>query len=341
MAIDSYSTNDLLGVVNKIQPLNTYWLDLCFPSERLFETETIDLDELDNTRHLAPFVSPLVQGPSIAPRGYTTRQLKPAYIKLEAPISPNRGIKRRPGEAYTGSLSIQQRFDAAVMDMMTQFETRLTRRMEWMAAQVVQNGSVTIESDFYPTSVVNFNRASGLTVTLGAGARWNESTGVPLENLETWGNLMLAEGAGGTYRVTMGTSAWKAFYANAQVKEELDVNVRGTTGILSNAPAVYDGAVYRGRIGVFEIWTYNDWYHNDAGTVTNFMDPRDVVITSTAVNGTRCFGAILDVESLHAARVFPKSWIEKNPSALMLLLQSSPLLVPGNQNATFRARVLA
>lgn len=342
MAIDSYSTNTLLGVIENLQPLNTYWLDLCFPGELLFETETVDVDQVDSSRQLAPFVSPLVKGPSITPRGYATKQVKPGYVKLEAPVSPQRAIKRRPGESYTGALSLQQRFDAAVADMLQEFENRRVRTMEWMAAQVVMNGQVTIESDSYPTALVDFGRDAGHTVTLGSGARWGDSGVNPLQNLEDWGNLMLDKGAGGPYRVTMGVDAWRAFYANPEVQKQLNTEIRGTSGNLNNGPAVYNGAMFRGTIGVgFEIWTYNDWYHNASGVVTPFMNSKDVVITSSAINGTRCYGAIMDVASMQAVRTFPKSWIENNPSALMLLLQSAPLVVPARPNATFKARVLA
>lgn len=339
--INEYGTNQLLGVVRNVQPLHTYWLDLCFPGEMQFETETIDIDQIEDSRHLAPFVSPLVEGKAIKPRGHTTRQVRPGYVKLRSAISPQRAIKRRPGEAYTGSLSLQQRYDAAVADMLVEFETRLARRMEWMAAQVAQTGQVTIVSEDYPSSLVDFQRDAGLTITLGSGARWVDAGVNPLDNLEEWGNLMLAKGAGGNYRVTMGIDAWKAFSKNPEVVKQLDTTVRGTTGTMDTAPAVYDGAVRRGSFGPFDIWTYNDWYHDDNNTVTPLLNSKDIVITSSAVNGVRCYGAIHDVEALAALRVFPKTWIENNPSALMLLVQSAPLTVPGNQNATLKARVLA
>jgi len=92
----------------------------------------------------------------------------------------------------------------------------------------------------------------------------------------------------------------------------------------------------------WRIWTYQDWYIDDAG-VEQQMLPNGTVIGAAQgqVMGTRHFGAIRDAELGYRATEFaPKSWTEKDPAVRYLMLQSAPLVVPYRPNATFRATVL-
>lgn len=341
MSLTTYGTRELMGVVETLQPINTYWLDLCFPQTMTFETEEIFFDYVDRGKRMAPFVSPLVGGKPMVQEGYSTKSFKPAYVKPKDIVDPFRAIKRRAGEMFNGELSLQQRFDAAVADVLNTHLNGHTLRQEWMAAQAVIDGSVTVSGESYPTQVVDFGRAAGHTVTLGAGARWNDSVS-PLANLQTWTLLMLRAGAPGPYRVTMGADALSAFLAKQEVKDQLNTQVRGTSAVLNTVPTVYDGAYYVGMIGQWEIWGYNDRYQDDAGNWVDILNSKAVVITSSgAVAGVRCFGAIRDVEAMRAVQLFPKMWMEKDPSAMVMMTQSAPLMVPTRPNATFKATVLA
>jgi hypothetical protein len=55
------------------------------------------------------------------------------------------------------------------------------------------------------------------------------------------------------------------------------------------------------------------------------LPDHTVIITSADLEGTRCYGAIKDEEAgFQAVPYFAKSWVEKDPAARMLLLQSAP-----------------
>jgi hypothetical protein len=57
--------------------------------------------------------------------------------------------------------------------------------------------------------------------------------------------------------------------------------------------------------------------------------------------GVRAFGAIQDVTAGNAAvPYYSTSKIEFDPSAIILLMQSAPLIVPTRVNASFSATVL-
>lgn len=340
MSLPTYGTRELMGVVETLQPINTYWLDLCFPQAMTFESEEIFFDMVDRGKRMAPFVSPLVGGKPMVQEGYTTKSFRPAYVKPKDVVDPFRAIKRRAGENFNGELSLQQRFDAAVADVLKTHLDGHKLRQEWMAAEAVINGSVTVAGESYPSQVVDFGRAGGHTVTLGAGARWSDTVD-PLLNLQSWTLLMLRAGSPGPYRVTMGADALASFLGKDTVKAQLNMDVRGTSAILNTVPTVYDGAYYVGMIGQWEIWGYNDRYQDEAGSWVDILNSKAVVITSRAVAGVRCFGAVRDVEAMRAVEIFPKMWVEKDPSAMVMMTQSAPLMVPTRPNATFKATVLA
>lgn len=342
MTIGAYDTHTLMGVIAKQESLSSYWLDLCFPQVQLFETEYIDFDIVDRGKRLAPFVAPTVQGKPMLHEGYTTKRFKPAYVKPKDIVDPSRVIKRRPGEAYTGSLSQQQRYDAVVADILGEHSRLHRNRQEWMAAQAVINGSITVSGESYPTTTISFGRAGGHTVTLGAGDRWNEAGVNPVQDLEDWALLMLQNSGTAATRVTMGIDAWKAFITNPLVKDQLDVTYRGGAAALDRGPNALIGGVYRGMLGSLEIYTYNDYYEDDTGAQTAILGAKEVVLTGPGLQGVRCFGAIMDADAgFRPAEIFPKMWKQEDPSAIFLMTQSAPLMVPMRPNASFKATVLA
>jgi hypothetical protein len=70
------------------------------------------------------------------------------------------------------------------------------------------------------------------------------------------------------------------------------------------------------------------------------LPAHTVLLTSTEMEGTRCFGAIQDEEAgIQAREVFTKSWLEKDPSVRYLLTQTAPLTVPYRVNAACAVKV--
>jgi len=71
-------------------------------------------------------------------------------------------------------------------------------------------------------------------------------------------------------------------------------------------------------------------------------DPKKVILGSTVAKTARHYGAIQDVEFPGDVSVsrFPKSWIEKDPSRRILMVQSAPLVSLHQVDAFAAAKVL-
>lgn len=339
--MDIFSTDSLVAVVQDLRVPASGLANAYFPTTMEEATEEIHFDVDNKPRRMAPFVSPLVAGQIVQSRGHFTKTFKPAYVKDKRVFTPNRALRRAMGERIGGGdLSPEQRMQMLVVsDMQDQLEM-IERRLEWMACQTLYGGAVTISGDQYPTAVVDFGRAAGQSVVLAGAARWGQAGIKPLDDLQTWSDVMVQACGVGLTEVTMTVDAWKIFRADADVKTRLD-RWRGNSTLQADAHQ-REGRVFQGIVDQFSIYTYSGWYVDPTSGAEVAMLPAYTVIGCGApdlVEGVRQFGAILDHDALAAMAYFPKSWLEKDPSVRYLLMQSAPLLVPYRVNATFRATV--
>lgn len=336
--MDIFSIGTLNRVVAELPAPSPFILNSFFRDVQEETSEEIHFDVDNGRRRIAPFVSPIVAGQVVHSRGYTAKTFTPAYVKDKRVFNPGRAFKRAMGEKIGGSLSPAQRMQIALAtDLLDQVEM-LTRRMELMAVEALRTGSITVVGDNYPQVVVNFGRSASLTKALTLAARWGETGVSPLANLRDWA-LEVAKESGATANVVvMDPKAYALFAADPDVKAELD-RFRGSAVL--NPTVIGEGGRYMGRVGDFDIWVYVGWYEDPVTkTVTAYLPDHTVILTGPDLEGTRCFGAIQDEEAgLQAMPYFAKSWVEKDPSARLLLLQSAPLPVPYRVNASLAATV--
>lgn len=344
MSVDIYSTHVLAGVIRESKPtLPGFWLNFV---SRVYNSDVAEIhfDRVGGlSRKVAPYVMPTVAGKVQRHGGYQTEKFTPAYVKISDTIDPSRTLTRRPGEAYGGQMSPMQRRDALLAEYLQEQRDAVERRWNLMAAEVMLNGSLVITGDDYPTTTIDFGRASNQTITLAAGARWGESGVSVLDNLEDW-SVRVQDGC--NYPVTdvvMGTTAWRAFRKNAENKELLDLRRGGEAlGGLNIMPGSGAPLQYKGSDGTKQYWVYRESYDISETQSVEIMDPRDVLLIAPDGLGlVQAFGAIMDVDVLQPLPIFTKSWVENEPSARKLLSQSSPLMIPSRPNATLRARVVA
>lgn len=339
-----YDTNDLLGVMQEEDAPTFYWADM-FTNQINSDEETIDFEKIPHAgRRLAPFVTPLAQGKPIYSRRSVISRVKPAYIKPKDPVTPDRVMKRKPGELLARTpMSPEERRQAILADIAVQHNEAIDRSFEWLAARAVIDGKVVIGDDLMPEREVDFNRDANHTVVLGAGFRWNEGTATIVENVESWRTLCRrAEFGGKTNRMTVGPDAWDVMRKSDEVKRLLDLNTRGTDSTLRIGLSADAEIEYVGDLGPgLPVYVYSDYYEVD-GVRQDFLDPKDIVLTGPSMTGYRCFGAIQDPHAQYQSfEKFPRHFMQDDPAGEFVMTQSAPLFVPVNPNATLKARVLA
>jgi hypothetical protein len=245
-------------------------------------------------------------------------------------------------------MSPQQRLlEAVAANLQDQLEM-LTRREEWMASQALRLGQVTVQGEGYPTKIVNFGRAAGQTVTLTTTARWGESGVKPLDNLKTWAATGMTNGGGNMSNVIMDPLAWSLFEKDTDVQALLTAQAqRGGGPSIPQEPVLQwnenreDLVIFRGILGDFRFWTYQNTYQDDSGVEQKMLPDYTVIMGSPGrLQGTRCYGYVKDLKSnMQSTRFFVKSWENEDPSVRFVLMQSAPLVVPFRPNASFAATV--
>lgn len=342
MSYTEYSTHDMLQMLRIMREPDPFFLRNFFPNQINFTDEWIDFDRVDETRRLAPFVAPTAQGKVIRDEGYTTKRFRPAYVKPKFVIDPSKLIARRAGEPYTGNMTPAQRRDAIIADQLRKGRNQIIRRWEWMAAQATLYGQVTVSGENYPTVVVNFGRDSSLTATLTGTDAWSNSASTPQVDLEDMIKQMRELSGYAVEDIIMGPTAWYHYSRHQSTKDLISTQARASSSTIEAGPGTGSPFTYKGQVGELRIWVYSDKYENDSGVPTDYMDPRDVIGVATAgFQGHRCFGAILDKKAgFQALDIFSKTYEQEDPSVEYLLMQSAPLMVPKDPNASFRIRAV-
>ena len=328
-------------------PTPPFWLN-SFNRAIYFDTPEIYFEKVfGDDRALAPFVVPTSAGRPTKLDGYQALSLAPAYVKILDPVDPKMFIERQPGEAFGGSLTMDQRRNAVIVELLRKHRGKIGNRKEWLAARAIIDGKVTISGEDYPSTLVDFRRDASLTGVLAGAAKWDVGTGDPLGSLKTMRlNANSLSGARITKHV-FGANAWDLFNQRVDIKEFMNFNYGGLDTKVTRMSDGYEGQEYMGRIaglngaGAIDVWVDSSKYIDpEDGTEKFFLDQTTVVGVSELVGGVQCFGAIMDKRaSYRPLEVFHKNYDQENPSVEYLLSQSSPLMVPKVPNATFSLKV--
>jgi hypothetical protein len=342
-AFPVYDTATLIEVVPNLKLSQNFLLDTFFPNEAVSQTEEIAIDVDVGKRRLAPFVSPLVEGKLVEGRRVQTNVFKPAYIKDKRALDLRRPIRRMIGERIGGSFTPAERYMQNVAFEMADGIDMINRRLEWMAAQVLTTGTVTVAGDGFPTALVDFGRDASLTLALSGGAQWGQTGVLPSWNIQEWQNQILKLSGGVCTDLVFTPSAWNFFLQDPTVKNAWLYAGNGGPNNVDIGAKIARGAVPMGRWGQYRLWIYNDWYVDPVTDVETPMIPDGTLIMAGPdLLGTRAFGVIMDPAHSYGPLPYaPKMWVEQDPAQTLVMIQSAPLVIPSRVNACFSATVCA
>ena len=335
-----YDTNTLIQVVPNLKRSQSFLLDKFFPNLVVSDSEFVSIDVDLGVRRMAPFVSPLVEGKLVESRRMQTNTFKPAYIKDKRAPDLRRPVRRQIGERIGGELNGMEREMMNLEFEMTDQVDMLTRRLEWMAASALSTATVTIAGDGFPTVVVDFGRDPSLTLAKTGATTWTPAnvaagTASPTMDIEAAQRQVLKKSGAKMLDIVFTTSSWEGFIADPLLKGAIYYPKLGEAGNnVDVGAAIEKGAVYKGRWGQYDLWIYNDWFVNDAGQEVPMLADGTVIMAGPDLMGTRAFGQIMDPAFNYAALPFaPKTWVENDPAQRVVLMQSSPIVIPSRVNA--------
>ena len=348
MAIDLYTPRTLYGVISKMPPVHTFLRYTFFKETVTFPTESVEFDVFKGGRQLAPFVHPKMGGTPVEGAGYKTKSYKPPMVGAKTITTAEDLMNRSMGEnPYSGRTPASRAVEKLGYDLQ-KLESMITRREEWMAAQVLTTGTVPVVGEGV-NEVIDFNFTNEVVLT-AAGDKWSDPSAPILDQLNEWYRKVQQDGYVNPTMLLMNGVTAGAMIRNEEIQKLLD-NRRYEMGLV--APRTMMGGasfvahLTRPNLDIIE---YNEVFYDDwtdpKNPETKLLIPDGAVIMlSEQSKFSKLYGAhtyIDESKTWHTvmeSRV-PDTWIEKDPDRRMLSLTSHPLLVPHEVDSWLVGKVL-
>jgi Phage major capsid protein E. len=210
-----------------------------------------------------------------------------------------------------------------------------------MCRQVLLNGSITVTAENGYQMLINFleyglppaNTSNHYVVT----NKWDgtPASADPLADLEAARLATIKDSGIGPNVALFGNAAKNAFISNPNVKAYLD-NRRYELG--SIAPTIQSDVVVRfGLVPGMELYSYSEYFEDDAGTLFPMLPDPLVILLSTNVQNKIVYGAFTQLEDARAKRWvtyqnsrIPFVYGEEEDGVLFYRLTSCPLPMPAD-----------
>lgn len=282
-------------------------------------TNKIDIDIIDGDLKLAPFVSPIEGGVVVNKQGRTTNTIDAPRIRLKTRLNPADFNERAPGASvFIGDQGAYNTFKQQKIALELQgLKDKVMRRMHWMACQAISTGAVNVSQDNIAFAI-DFLVPSGNKPTLTSTAKWDapSTRNIP-GDIRAWNRLI----PGGATVGFMGYEAADIFVADATVRDIMKAqNIKAGTLAMDNSN-------YLGRVFGIDWYEVNEYYTSDAGVQTEMFDKSKVALVNTNMRFDMNLAAIQDLEAGGdiVTDFFAKTDIQKDPSAMWLIVESDPL----------------
>lgn len=344
MPLNLYDTRTMLQAIEMMMPVQTFLKDTFFPNAKTSLNENVDIDYYKGRRKMAPFVSPRLAGKTMDRNGFITKSFKPAMIKPQRIITGDDINKRSMGENIYSAKSPDERAAEILARDLTELDEAITRREEWMAAQVLFTGKVDIIGEGVDATV-DFDFTN--KTTLSGTDLWSAPESDPIADLKEWRLAVIKKSGVNPDRVIMSSDVVDIFVKHEKVKAALD-NRRIILGQI-NPSVLPNGVTYIGAISILgvDIYSYDEWYFDETSQTELPMVPAGtVMLGSSSARSDILYGSVTLTDqatnnfvTYEGSRI-PDSWIKKDPAARILQLYSRPLPVPHEVDSWYVAKVL-
>jgi hypothetical protein len=227
-------------------------------------------------------------------------------------------------DPFGNSSFAERAADRNAMDLDT-LRTYCLRRMEWMAAQGLTEFKIQVTGDGVGY-LVDFTPTAGhLLEATDLSGSWSGASDKTAD-LELAQEKIAKDASLTANMAIFGKTAWKHFSNDTAAMAKLN-NLNYSIGeIIRNG--VQSGANFHGVYNGLQLWTYLAYYKDPVDSVVKPLIPDDyVVVGSTAARCVRHYAEVVDLDKPDGFRepIFPKVWLDKDPSGINLMLQMRAL----------------
>ncbi|VFN03330.1 MAG: Phage major capsid protein E [Candidatus Kentron sp. G] len=177
---------------------------------------------------------------------------------------------------------------------------------------------------------VDFLMSDSHKIELSGTKVWTHADADPIKDLRTWKRKCSQDSGATVDRAIIGSNVVDPLLA--KLKDKLDTR-RIDLGFIK-PEQLAGGVTYYGYLNDpgIDIFAYDEWYLGDDDKEHPMIPDDAIILASTRARTVRAYGAIQDVRSIESgsveAQYYPKSWVEEDPSARMVMIQTAPLVIP-------------
>ena len=353
MAFDIYSTARLIQAVEGINPASSFLRDTYFPTGAadVFNTQQVLVEYKDGDRRLAPVVVPVRGGYPMTRQGTEMAAYTPPTVAPERAITLDDIEKRGFGEALFGSVSPQQRAQLLAMQDLSDLDRAITRREEWMCAQVMTENGVTLDQlvdqdDAGVPGVVKYYTEDSNPAAVSVTTKWDADGADILGDMGDMVRKLTRAGLPASDFVCASDVA-DAIVNDERVYQLLD-NRRfefGEAVPSVEAPGASLMCVLNVRGHNIRVISYDETYTDDSGVAQTYI-PSGVGVMTAPRAGHTLYGAVTQVEQAdydyhtYGKRRVPKYVADATGNVRTLTLSARPLPAPLNKNPFIVAKSL-
>lgn len=352
MAIDMFTTRFMAEALRQMYPPKRFLMDTFFSRVKKVETPNIDIDIQKGKRKLASYINPLQEAKFVERTGYETKSIKLPYIREIMRTGAEDLLNRLAGtHIYDPTSSPAVRAAQQLGEDLAELQNRIIRKIEWNAASVLDTGVISIVGEGVNYSIDFGMSAAGHIVN--ADTMWDQVGADPLADLAEWIKTIEEDSGLSPDYCIFGSSALTQFLEDEKVQKLMDM-LKVNVGQI-DPRKLGDGVTFVGTLkhpGVFiDIYHYSEIYEDDNGDKQDLVPAKHVWLCNSKAYTTLFFGPIYNLRigqemgiqggNVSGFDFIPSSWINDNPSARNLMLESSPLCAMHQCDAFLSATVLS
>lgn len=317
------------------------------PRGNFHNSEEVEIDIVRSEEDVAIVIQDLSLGGRYNSADvYTNKSFKPPIFKEVAAINAHTLMQRMPGQNPFESPNFLANAIARGISVSQKIQRKITRSIEWQAAQVLTTGIVTLV-DASGTALYTIDYKPKAAHFPTAAVAWS-GAGDPLGDLNSLANVIRGNGLVDVDMAIMGEGAFNNFIGTTAVQAQFD-NRRLNMGGIVPMNRMGMGGIFRGTVEVgnynLDIFTYPGRYkHPQTGLSTKFIPDDLVIVKSSTGRLDATFGAIprivgpdprvpsaltqrINVPGVPADLQL-NAWITPNGETMEVQAGSRPLLIP-------------
>ncbi len=274
-------TRSTLKSLNKSAPKPKMFMSF-FGNVENKNTTLIELDKKFKGIRVANFVNPDAVADGTEKLSFDAYQFQLPTMQDLVPLTGKELEKRLMGQDVYKQTTSSAKGAILIKEIQSEQKDMIESKMELMAIDAVFNGQITVIGKG-ENRVIAFNRSATHEVDLGSGNYWDETDGVPEDDIEDFIDIIGQAGSNATHII--GRFATMRVLAK-KLKENDDFDSRRyDVGSLTFKDfSDISGARHYGSYKGLELWGFDGNYTDKDGTSQKAVPEKKIVVLSS-VNG--------------------------------------------------------